>query len=119
MTKRLSRIVLVLVCLQLASAHLRSASTSNPTADVKTEQVRIAMLRAEPLVWELDRNFEGFLRGVSLAVEHSAQVLVTPECWLDGYASAAPDSTPLRVRGVAQDLDSSSYLKIVAEKARA
>jgi predicted amidohydrolase len=40
--------------------------------------------------------------------------LITPECWLDGYASPAKDSTPERIRSIAQDLESSPYLAKVA-----
>src|SRR5690606_16651020 len=68
--------------------------------------------------WDLDANFNSFLRGVDLAVAQKAELLITPECWLDGYASPATDSTPERIRGIAQDLDSSPYLIKVAKLAR-
>ena len=82
------------------------------------ERVTLALMRAEPVAWDLAKNFEAFLAGVELAVQSSAGILITPECWLDGYASAAPDSTPAKIRGIAQDLETSPYLRQVAEMAR-
>jgi predicted amidohydrolase len=81
-------------------------------------KVRLALLRAVPVKWDLDANFKTFLAGVDLATEQKAELLITPECWLDGYASPAADSTPERIRGIAQDLESSPYLVKVSEIAR-
>jgi predicted amidohydrolase len=83
-----------------------------------TAKVRLALLRAVPVKWDLEANFKTFLAGAELAAEQKAKLLITPECWLDGYASPAQDSTPERIRSVAQDLDSSPYLAKVAETAK-
>ncbi len=103
----------------IAFLGLASIWSATPVSGAdRSERVKIAQLRAEPVAWDLEKNFDAFLAGVDLAVTNSAEILITPECWLDGYASAAPDSTPAKIVGVAQDLASSPYLKRVAEKAR-
>jgi predicted amidohydrolase len=66
----------------------------------------------------LDANLKVFLAGVGMAVEQKAELLVTPECWLDGYASLDKQSTPERLREIAQDLDTSPYLAEVAQAAK-
>jgi predicted amidohydrolase len=91
---------------------------AEPSADKDPQKLRLALLRAVPVKWALDANFKTFLTGVDLAAEQKAELLITPECWLDGYASPAADSTPERIRGIAQDLNSSPYLVQVAELAR-
>lgn len=97
----------------------RLAADGNETVvPVKENKVRLAMLRAVPAKWQLDANFELFRRAVTMAAEQRVQILVTPEGWLDGYASTAKDSTPERIRAIAQELDASSYLQRVAEEAR-
>ena len=45
-------------------------------------------------------------------------MLITPECWLDGYAAPDKASTPERLREVAQDLERSPYLERVAQEAK-
>lgn len=81
--------------------------------------VRLALLRATPEKWNLESNFRVFLEGIEMAARQRASVFITPECWLDGYASPAKDSTPDKIRGIAQDLTTSAYLKVVAERAKA
>jgi predicted amidohydrolase len=91
---------------------------ADPPSAKDSSSIRLALLRAVPTKWDLEANFKVFLEGVDLAVQQKADLLITPECWLDGYASPAADSTPERIRGIAQDLDSSPYLAKVAQLAR-
>jgi predicted amidohydrolase len=91
---------------------------ADPPAAKAPNSVRLALLRAVPVKWDLDANFKTFVAGVELAAQQKTELLITPECWLDGYASPAADSTPERIRAIAQDLDSSPYLAKVAEIAR-
>lgn len=88
------------------------SSASNPNL------VRLALLRSVPEKWNLEANFDVFLQGVALAADRDADILITPECWLDGYASPAEDSTPKKILEIAQDITTSSYLKRVASKAK-
>lgn len=80
--------------------------------------LRLALLRSVPLKWDLDANFQVFLKGIEAAAQQKAELFITPEGWLDGYASPAKDSTPERIRSIAQDLDTSPYLAQVAAAAR-
>lgn len=80
--------------------------------------LRIAQLHGVPVKWALDENMAAFLEGADAAGAQDADIFITPEGWLDGYASPAPDSTPERIKAVAQDLESSLYLAQVAAKAK-
>ncbi|QDU09408.1 carbon-nitrogen hydrolase family protein [Gimesia aquarii] len=81
-------------------------------------RVRLALMRAVPEKWKLESNYQLFEKAVSQAAQKKADVLITPECWLDGYASTAKDSTPEKIHTVAQPLDQSKYLKNVARLAK-
>lgn len=96
----------------------RATPGAEPVAGKDPNRLRLALLRSVPVKWDLDANFKAFSVGVDLAAARKAELLITPECWLDGYASPAADSTVERIRGIAQDLDSSPYLQKVAERAR-
>jgi predicted amidohydrolase len=78
--------------------------------------IRVAQLAGEPVKWNLDANFAVFLE--RLAAADHADLFITPECWLDGYAAADPASSRDRLRTVAQDLHASPYLQRVAREAR-
>lgn len=81
-------------------------------------KLRLGLMRAVPDKWNLDANYEVFEKAVELAAEQAADVLITPECWLDGYASPAEDSTPEKIRSIAQPLKGSEYLDGVARLAK-
>ena len=95
-----------------------SWSASAAEAAVARDQLRLVMMKGAPQKWELDANFAVFLRRLDEACAQRAEMFVTPECWLDGYAAADKASTVERLRGVAQDVTDSAYLKRVAEEAR-
>ncbi len=75
------------------------------------------MMRGVPAKWDLEANFGVFLRMIEKADAADAELFVTPECWLDGYAAPDKTSTPERLRTVAQNVESSGYLKRVSEEA--
>ncbi|MCP4645393.1 MAG: carbon-nitrogen hydrolase family protein [bacterium] len=80
--------------------------------------VRLALMQTVPEKWNLDANFEVFLTLLEGAAAHKPDFFITPEGWLDGYAAPDKASTPERILGVAQDLDTSPYLQRVAEEAK-
>lgn len=92
------------------------AGVNANTVETK-EQLRLAMLHGVPAKWDLETNFKAFLEGVEQADQEGADIFITPECWLDGYAAPDKESTPERLRGIAQDLAESPYLKRVSEEA--
>ena len=101
-----------------AQAFAATTVADEPTVPVESNRVRTGLLRAVPKHWDLEGNFALFLRAVERAADQKVQVLVTPEGWLDGYASTSNDSTPEKIRGVAQNLDTSSFLQRVSDEAR-
>lgn len=80
--------------------------------------VNVAQMHCVPQKWDLEANFEVFLKMLDEASAKYAEIFITPECWLDGYAAPDKASTPERLRNVAQDLDTSPYLQRVAEAAK-
>ena len=83
------------------------------------DAVRVGMMSGVPVKWDLEANFGVFLRRLEEADATGAEILVTPECWLDGYAAPDEGSTPEKLRGVAQDLATSAYLNRVSAEAKA
>jgi predicted amidohydrolase len=55
---------------------------------------------------------------LEIASKQKADIFVTPECWLDGYAASDKKSTPARLREIAQPFTGSKYLDRVAAEAR-
>ena len=97
---------------------MRTRLTTQPAVATRTS-ARLALMQSVPEKWNLEANFEVFLRLLDEASKEKAEIFVTPEGWLDGYASADKGvSTPEKLRGVAQDLEASEYLQTVAEEAR-
>jgi len=94
---------------------LWTAFAANDTQDT----LRLALMHGVPEKWNVEKNFETFLHALDEAAHQRANVFITPECWLDGYAAPDKASTPDRLRGVAQDLDGSPYLAKVATEAKA
>lgn len=83
------------------------------------DRVRVGLLQGVPGKWDLAGNFAAFLGGVEAAAGEGVELLVTPECWLDGYAAPDKGCTPERLAEVAQPLAGSPYLDRVATEARA
>ncbi|MCA9444296.1 MAG: hypothetical protein KC964_26120, partial [Candidatus Omnitrophica bacterium] len=83
----------------------------------ETTLLTIGQLRGVPPKWEAEKNFQTFLDILPDASQKGVDVLITPECWLDGYAAPDKTSTPEKLREVAQDLDTSPYLARVAKEA--
>lgn len=88
------------------------------TSSGEDDNIRLAMLRGVPEKWNLEHNFRIFEEAVSKAASSEADILITPECWLDGYASPDPESSVARLIEISQHLDSSDYLKTVSQLAR-
>lgn len=96
----------------------QQAGSCQPTPTPARTWVRLALMKAVPTKWDLKANFDTFLRLLDEADKAGAEIFVTPECWLDGYAAADKASTPERLRMVAQNLDQSEYLRTVSAEAQ-
>jgi N-carbamoylputrescine amidase len=75
-------------------------------------------MRAVPEKWNLERNYRMFEAAADLAADREADLLITPECWLDGYASTAKDSSPEKILSIAQPTHGSKYLDGVSQLAK-
>lgn len=101
---------------RMYAADAVAAASAAPAPEKNT--ARLALMQAVPEKWNLEANFDVFLRLLAQADRKGAQIFVTPECWLDGYASPDKESTVERLREVAQELETSPYLRRVAAEAR-
>jgi predicted amidohydrolase len=101
-----------------ASPALLMAAESVTSTRSPGTRVRLALMHGVPEKWNLQANFKVFLDACEQAGPKKADILITPECWLDGYAAPDKGSSVQRLRGVAQDLGGSAYLTRVSEEAR-
>jgi predicted amidohydrolase len=84
-------------------------------------KVRVGLFTAMPVKWDLEANWSTFERLVDAHAASGIDIIVTPECFLDGYAAAAKDWTPEKFDRIAQDFSSSAYLarlRALAERRR-
>jgi predicted amidohydrolase len=109
-----------LVCAVLLgiSASLQFPGTAAAEEPPANGTVRLGLMRGVPEKWNIEKNFSVFLERLAEADAQEVQIFITPECWLDGYAAADPESTRERLSGIAQDLENSPYLARVANEAR-
>ena len=118
LTAAILAILVLSACHTLKGGPETDMSSTTVPEPTKTT-ARLALMRAVPEKWNLDANFAVFLKLLDEASQQNAEILITPEGWLDGYCAADTEhSTPEKVRGMAQDLSSSRYLQQVAEEAK-
>lgn len=68
-----------------------------------------------PVPWELEKNFREFEGFVRQAAARRAELVIGPECVLDGYVCGAdPDTTVPRMLDVAQTVPDGPYLQRAA-----
>jgi len=82
-------------------------------------RVRLGLFTAVPTKWDLEGNWKIFERAFLAHANEGVDLVVTPECFLDGYAVEAKDWNPDRFAGIAQDVSTSPYIgrvKTLAEK---
>jgi predicted amidohydrolase len=81
--------------------------------------IRIAQIRATPTKGDLERNFQTLMGVLQDLARDEVDVVVTPECFLDGYVVTEPAITAESLRGYAIDPETSPYVAAVATWARA
>lgn len=102
-----------------AGANGASAAEADATpVPAKPGMLRIGTYRHVPTKWDLKGNFEAFLNALDAAATKRVELLVTPECHLDGYAAADPASSRARLFTIAQEVGTSEYLDRVAHEAK-
>ncbi len=73
--------------------------------------LRLGLFTAMPVKWDLEENWRVFERTLAAHASDGVQLVVTPECFLDGYVTPAKDWTPERFAAIAQDAATSVYIK--------
>jgi len=81
------------------------------------DRVRLGLFTAMPAKWDPETNWRVFEETVARHAGEKPDLIVTPECWLDGYAAAAKDWTPERFASIAQDEKTSPYIAKVRQMA--
>lgn len=81
------------------------------------ERVRLGLFTAMPVKWDLDANWRAFEQTFLRHVGEKPDIVITPECFLDGYAASAKDWTPEKFDQIAQDEKTSPYIAKVRELA--
>lgn len=100
-----------------AASQTTEDNAGHPIKPVQNK-LRLIMMKGVPEKWNLEANFGVFLNCLEKASKRKADLFVTPECWLDGYAAADKHSTVERLREVAQDPSESVFLRRVGEEAK-
>ncbi len=82
------------------------------------ESIRVGLIKAVPIKWDLKSNWEMFEALAINASNRGANIICTPECFLDGYV--APDDmwTKERFRSISQSLNGKNYLSKAMDFAR-
>jgi predicted amidohydrolase len=80
--------------------------------------LRLALLKDVPVPWDLVWNWQSVVSLWKQAAEAGADLFVTPECFLDGYAAAEKDWSVERFARIAQERASSTYVEGARELAR-
>ncbi|MBM4041732.1 MAG: carbon-nitrogen hydrolase family protein [Planctomycetes bacterium] len=100
---------------QSAGGDVSAPQAPEPNRNTKT--LRLGLFQQVPVKWDLKANLAAFLDGVETAATKGVDLLVAPECFLDGYAASDPASTRAKLAAVAQDAAKSPHLGRVAEAA--
>jgi N-carbamoylputrescine amidase len=79
--------------------------------------LRLGLFTAMPVKWDLEANWRTFEKTLAAHAADGIQLVVTPECFLDGYVTPAKDWTPERFAAIAQDASASVYIKRLRELA--
>jgi predicted amidohydrolase len=87
--------------------------------DVQPEKLRLGLFTGMvPVRWDLEGNWRAFEQAFLTQVNQGIDLVVTPECFLDGYAVEAKDWTLERFARIAQEPETSPYIAKVRALAR-
>jgi len=74
--------------------------------------VRVGLIKAVPLKWDVEANWRVFEELTRTGAERGAQLIITPECFLDGYvASVGRGFSRARFAKISQSLGGGGYVK--------
>ena len=87
--------------------------------DRQSEKLRLGLFTGMvPARWDLEANWRAFERIFVARASEGIDLVVTPECFLDGYAVEAKDWTLEHFSQVAQDVTTSPYIARVRALAK-
>jgi 5-aminopentanamidase len=101
------------------STVLAIACFSEASAQTTHTRLRLGLFTAMPVKWDLDGNWQIFERTFLAHANQGLDMVVTPECFLDGYAVEAKDWNADHFNRIAQDVSTSPYIskvRTLAEK---
>lgn len=111
-----------LAVIGLCCGFIAMTSINAPSApSAPRTKVRLGLFTAIPTKWDLEGNWHLFENTFLMYTNRGIDLVVTPECFLDGYAVEAKDWNPERFAQIAQDVSTSPYIARVrhlAEKYR-
>lgn len=100
---------------QSSAAEAPAAKPSDPTKPRNT--LKLGLFQQVPVKWDLKANLATFLDGIEAAASRGVELLVSPECHLDGYAASDQGSTRVKLAGIAQEVGKSEHLERIAQAA--
>jgi len=77
--------------------------------------LRVAQIRIVPEQGNMEENFSMLLRALKTLEKHRPDVVITPECFLDGYVSIEKSVTKRSITKYAIDPAASSYTRAISE----
>lgn len=83
------------------------------------EQLRLALVKTYPQKGNLAANHAALMEILAEIAPHRPDVVITPECFLDGYVVTGPKVTAESLRKYAVVPDQSAYVQAVQAYARA
>lgn len=81
------------------------------TGAKKKRVVRVGMIKAVPEKWNKRRNWRTLERLTREAARRGADVVITPECFLDGYVIHELECTPVTLRRMAERGEKGAYVR--------
>ncbi len=78
-------------------------------------KLRIAQIRIVPEKGNLKGNFKNLLRSMKALEKHRPDVVITPECFLDGYVTTEKSVTRKTILKYAIDPQTSPYTEVISE----
>jgi len=85
------------------------ASVHTVVGERRPDQLRLGLFTGMvPAKWDVEANWQAFEATFVAHIKHNKiDLVVTPECFLDGYAAEAQDWSLERFSRIAQDITSS------------
>ncbi len=81
--------------------------------------LRLGLIKAVPVKWDVAGNWKVFEKLARVGAERGAQLIITPECFLDGYVAPVKKGfSPARLAKISQPLRGEGYVMRARELAR-